>query len=158
MTDPRLARFIKFLEDENLTEFDILGDEERQFENRFRIQKYVFLAKEFGLQLPYDYDIYMYGPYSSALTDTYYGMARSGDMHLLAEDISLGASFDKDGFLGAVRGKDKHWLEIATTLINCSTLYKDRKDLVEIAKYVKDDEKDMRVSKTLAELEALRIL
>lgn len=157
MTDSRLAKFIRFLEDENLIKFDILGDEERQFENRFRIQKYVFLAKEFGLQMPYDYDTYLYGPYSTALTKTYYGMARGGDVYLLA-DKSLGPSFDAEGFLKAVRGKDAHWLEIATTLISCSARYKDRDDLVEIAKYIKDDEKDVHVSKTLSDLEGLRIL
>ena len=158
MTDPRLARFIQFLEDENLVKFDILGDEEHQFENRFRIQKYVFLAKEFGLDLPYDYDIYMYGPCSSALTRTYCSMARSGDMYLLADNSSLGASFDAEGFLKAVRGKDMRWLAIAATLINCSHRYKDRDDLVEITKYIRDDEEDLRVSKTLSDLEALHIL
>ena len=158
MTDPRLARFIRFLEDENLVRFDIDGEGERQFENRFLIQKYVFLAKKFGLDLPYDYDIYTCGPYSSALTNTYYSMARSGNVYLLADGSSLGASFDAEGFLKAVRDKDKRWLRAATTLIRCSERYKDRGDLVEITKHIEDDDEDLRVSKTLSDLEALRIL
>ena len=158
MTDPRLARFIQFLEDKNLVRFDIDGEGERQFENRFLIQKYVFLAKKFGLDLPYDYDIYTCGPYSSALTKTYYSMARNGNVYLLADDASLGASFDAVGFLEAVRDKDKRWLEIATTLIDCRELYQNREELVEITKHMRGDEADLRVSKTLSDLEALRIL
>ncbi len=158
MTDPRLAKFIQFLEDENLVKFDIDGEGERQFENRFLIQKYVFLAKKFGLDLPYDYDIYTCGPYSSALTNTYYSMARNGNVYLLADNSSLGASFDVEGFLKAVRDKDKRWLRAATTLIDCRNLYQNREDLVEIAKHIEDDEEDMYVSKTLSDLDALRIL
>ncbi len=158
MTDARLAKFIQFLEDENLAKFDIDGEGERQFENRFLIQKYVYLAKKFGLDLPYDYDIYMCGPCSSALTKTYCSMARNGNVYLLADSSSLGASFDAEGFLKAIRDKDKRWLEIATTLIDCSDRYKDRKDLVEITKYMRDDEEDLLVSKTLSDLEALRML
>lgn len=154
-----MAKFIQFLEDENLVRFDIDGEGERQFENRFLIQKYVFLAKKFGLDLSYDYDIYTCGPYSSALTKTYYSMARNGNVYLLADDVSLGVSFDAKGFLKAVCDKDKRWLEIATTLISCSERYKDRGDLVEITKYIEDDEEeDLRVSKTLSDLETLRIL
>ncbi len=142
MTDSRLARFIQFLEDRNLVRFDIDGEGKRQFENRLRIQKYVFLAKKFGLDLPYDYDIYTCGPYSSALTKTYYNIARSGNVYLLAGDASLGESFDAEGFLEAVRGKDKRWLEIATTLIDCRELYQNRRGLVKITKHMRGGEED----------------
>ena len=138
--------------------FDINGEGDRQFENRFLIQKYVFLAQKFGLGLQYDYDIYTCGPYSSALTKTYYSIAKSGNVHLLANGSPLGESFDAEGFLEAMRDKDKRWLEIATTLIDCNELYKDRGDLVEIVRHMRDDEEDLRTSKTLSDLKALRIL
>ena len=47
-----LANFIKFLENNDLMQFDIIGDGDERFSNRFRIQKCVFLAREMGLKAP----------------------------------------------------------------------------------------------------------
>lgn len=61
-----LGSFIKFLESKGLVEFDIVGDSDECFVNRVKLQKYVYIAQRFGLELPYKHSIYLYGPYSDA--------------------------------------------------------------------------------------------
>ena len=112
-----LPRFIKYLESENLTEFDILGEDERHFWNRFRIQKYVFLAKYFGLDVPYRHGINLYGPYSRTLTDDYYDLARNPERYRKARP-ELPRQFRSGQFLDFVRGRGDGWLEVSTTLLS----------------------------------------
>ncbi len=38
-----------------------------KFENRFKVQKYIFFAQETGLYMGFGYNLYMKGPYSPAL-------------------------------------------------------------------------------------------
>ena len=131
-----LAQFIKYLEKENLVIFDILGKDETHFRNRFRIQKYAFLAKRFGLDLPYQHSIYMYGPYSESLTNEYYALARDGRQYAAATP-DLPESFQREGFLDLVRGRSDGWLEIATSLISKTKRITQRDVLVENTEYTK---------------------
>lgn len=114
---PVLPRFIKYLESQNLVEFDILGEGDRHFWNRFRIQKYVFLAKYFGLDVPYRHGIYLYGPYSRTLTEDYYGLARNPKRYRKARP-ELPRQFRSGQFLDFVRGRGDGWLEVAATLLS----------------------------------------
>jgi uncharacterized protein YwgA len=56
-----LLSFIQELEDRGLLEFDILNDDEHSFTNRFMIQKYVYLARYFGLDMDYHLGMYLQG-------------------------------------------------------------------------------------------------
>ena len=112
-----LPRFIKYLEGENLVEFDILGGDERHFWNRFKIQKYVFLAKYFGLDVPYKHGMYLYGPYSGTLTEEYYGLAQNPGQYRDAGP-ELPQQFRSGQFLDFVRNRNNDWLEIAATLLS----------------------------------------
>ncbi len=114
---PVLPGFIKYLESENLVEFDILGGEDRHFWNRFRIQKYVFLAKYFGLDVPYRHGMYLYGPYSGTLTEDYYGLAENPEQYSKARP-ELPQQFRSGQFLDFVRNRNNDWLEIAATLLS----------------------------------------
>lgn len=120
-----LASFIDLLENRNLVNFDILGDTDKHFENRFKIQKYVYLARYFGLDVGYDYSLYLHGPYSRDLAEDYYNLAMN---HVFG--IALPASFDKEGFLNFVNGMDNHWLEASSTLISLNKAFKDKTSLV----------------------------
>ena len=131
-----LAQFIKYLEKENLVVFDILGEGETHFRNRFRIQKYAFLAKRFGLDLPYRHSLYMYGPYSRSLTNEYYALARDAKQYAVATP-DLPESFRKDSFLDLVRDRNDGWLEIAATLISKNKRIPQRDVLVENTEYTK---------------------
>ena len=53
MENHTLASFIKFLEGKDLVKFDIDGDSDECFENRQKLQKYVYIAQRWGLDLPY---------------------------------------------------------------------------------------------------------
>ncbi|MYC72913.1 MAG: hypothetical protein F4X17_19610 [Gemmatimonadetes bacterium] len=127
--DTNLEGFIDFLEERNLVEFDIDGNEDRQFTNRLKLQKYVLLAKHLGMPFRYRYGMYLYGPYSSALAADYYALARdSGQDSRFSAAIPDG--FKKDDFLKAVRN-DPKWLEIAATIIDRNEHTGERTALME---------------------------
>ena len=59
-----LKSFISFLEKNLNYKFD-----PDDFDSRIRLQKYVFLAKFFGLDMGYKFDKYICGPWSRELSD-----------------------------------------------------------------------------------------
>lgn len=114
--DPNLEGFISFLENHDLVEFDIDGNSDQQFTNRLKLQKYALLAKRLGMPFRYQYGIYLYGPYSSALAADYYALAR-GDRQGSRPLATIPDGFKKDDFLKAVRNNPE-WLEVATTIVD----------------------------------------
>ena len=152
-----LVNFIKFLEDKDLMRFEMIRDGDAQFSNRFRIQKYVLLAQRLGLKLPYEYDIYLYGPYSTQLTDDCRDLARDRTDYKQV-DGRLDDSFDEDRFLRATRGKTKTWLEIASTLIDIRPHCADREQLLKQVGRIKDEPEPGYISKVLCELEELGLI
>lgn len=70
MGDTRFDKFVAFLkalEDRIGYKFSISS-----FEDRLKLQKIVYIAKYFGIDLGYHFDLYIRGPYSSELADDYY--------------------------------------------------------------------------------------
>ena len=67
----RLVAFLKVLERKAGYKFTI-----KTFEDRVRLQKFVYLAKHFGIDLKYNFNLYIRGPYSSELADDYYKIER----------------------------------------------------------------------------------
>lgn len=108
-----LANFIRLLIDRLGYKFNI----EEEFEKRFRLQKYVYLAKFFGIDLGYSYNLYMHGPYSSDLADDYYELSRWGVLPSSEESL-LTKGFRIDEFIEFVKNRDDEWLEAATTLLD----------------------------------------
>ena len=125
-----LAEFVSYLENNKLIEFRILEEGEIGFQNRFKIQKYTFLAQRFGLKFPYQHSIYLYGPYSTLLAREYYDLAKNPKYYNDLVPI-LPESFRSADFLNLVRGKDASWLEIATTLIARNKTFTEENALVE---------------------------
>ena len=150
-------RFIKYLEKENLVVFDILGEDETHFRNRFRIQKYAFLAKRFGLDLPYQHGIYLYGPYSESLITDCYALARDGRQYAAATP-DLPESFRREDFLDLVRGRNDDWLEITTTLISKNKRIPQGDVLVEDTEYTKAEFTSDLVTGVLHDLEDTGLL
>ena len=83
------------------------------FENRLKTQKYVCLAKYFGLDLSYMYSTHLHGPYLRALTTDYCNL----DVATVAS-ASAPTVLKKDEFLSALKGRGADWLEIAATVIH----------------------------------------
>jgi len=110
-----LAGFMRFLEEGLGYRFRA----EEEFEKRLPLQKYVFLARRLGLDLGYRFTLYLYGPYSPALANDYYELARRGDI----SPAPLPDGFDLEGFLALVGGRDATWLEVASSIILVEELY-----------------------------------
>lgn len=106
-----LNGFLKFLEKRVGFTFDV-----HNFDHRIKLQKYVYLAKVFGWNNDYRYNIYIRGPYSSNLADDYHD--------LIDMDESLLPSMDFGSFRDLVMNKDTAWLEVAATLLYIHKSYK----------------------------------
>jgi uncharacterized protein YwgA len=128
-----LASFVSFLEDSHLIDFSVIQDEDDNgFVNRLRMQKYVYLAKYYGLDLGYSYTMYRYGPYSPDLTTAYYSLA---DSSYTSQDLPN--TFKAQDFVSLVDNKDEHWLEIATTLLHQHKRVSDKEALVKRVESIK---------------------
>jgi uncharacterized protein YwgA len=105
----KLAGFLKALEDKGVLSFN-----KNLFNNRLKVQKYVFIANEFGFGATYNYSLYIHGPYSSSLADDYYGIDNFQEKAALELD---------DRFVKLVKGKSEEWLELAATIIMIKKRY-----------------------------------
>lgn len=152
-----LVNFVKFLEGKDLIQLRMIRDGDAQFSNRFRIQKYAFLAQRLGLGLPYEYDIHLYGPYSTQLASDCSDLARNRADYEQA-DGRLDDAFDTDRFLHATRDKPRAWLETAATLIDTRPYCADRDQLLKQVESMRDEPEPGYVSRVLCELEELRLV
>jgi uncharacterized protein YwgA len=119
-----LAGFIKTIEDTKLLDFNILGENDENFNNRLKIQRFVYLARYFGMDMKYDYNMYLRGPYSQQLAWDYYSLAENREKYENAKNLPI-----PDRFLKVIGDKDIEWLEIASTLISLNESFKDRESL-----------------------------
>lgn len=129
---------MKTLEDK-----DILSFNKNLFNNRLKVQKYVFIAKKFGLRLPYNYSLYIRGPYSSSLADDYYEIE---DYH------SSNALEINEDFFKLVKNKSETWLELAATIIMIRERYQNIADekLLALVKNAKPHAKKTELRKILS--------
>lgn len=152
--DPRLPTFIDLLENMNLISFDILGDTEENFDNRFRIQKYVFLSQYFGLDLDYQFTMYLHGPYSPDLTNDYYAL--TGDVSYFREDLP--DEFDSDRFYTFVNEMDSNSLEATATLLSLNEHFHDRECLIDRVTNMKSHIPQESIEENLRRLETNQLV
>lgn len=86
-------------------EFDV-----HQFDDRLKMQKLVYFAKNHGLDAPYEYNLYRYGPYSPSLARDYYEIWRPGDACRGADLL------DTKSFVNILPSSENSELEIAATI------------------------------------------
>ena len=110
-----LKSFVKYMEDCKIFKFRV-----NIFNNRLKLQKYVFLARKYGFNLGYSYNLYIHGPYSPQLADDYYALEESA---IEPEKITL-----DEGFIKLIRKKSEWWLELASTVVTVSERYRDMRD------------------------------
>jgi len=67
----KLVAFLKVIEKKTGHKFNI-----EKLEDRLLIQKIVYIARFFGIDLGYHFDRYLRGPYSTELADDYYKLLR----------------------------------------------------------------------------------
>ena len=100
-----LKDLIAYFEETLDWEFDV-----DEFDDRLKLQKLVYFARECGLDAPYNYNIYRYGPYSPSLAEDYYEIASRGNRRVGA------AGLDTSKFEEIVGNRGNRWLEIAATI------------------------------------------
>lgn len=110
-----LENFLAFLDTNTLVNLNkISEDSDEGFSNRLKTQKYVYLAKYFGLDFGYNYGMHLHGPYSRGLTGDYYRLGSSASN----STSTLDSTFDSEKFLRVLKDKDENWLEIAATILH----------------------------------------
>ncbi len=110
-----LKSFVKYLEDCNIFKFKV-----NIFNNRLKLQKYVFLARRYGFNLRYSYNLYIHGPYSPQLAEDYYALGASA---IEPEKITM-----DEGFTKLIKKKSDWWLELASTVVMVSERHRDMRD------------------------------
>lgn len=88
-------------------------------EFRIKIQKFVFLAKYFGWNNTYSYNMYHHGPYSPTLADDYHSSEIFEDYPLEIQNFNL------NSFKEFVANKSTDYLEAASTILYCKKFKSD---------------------------------
>ncbi|MCI4439211.1 hypothetical protein JHC27_05150 [archaeon] len=100
-----LGAFIRWLKKESV--IDNSFNPKEKFSDRLKLQKYVFIAKFFGMDFGYSYTLYIHGPYSIELANDYYRELNT---------TTKSANFNPK-FIELVKGKSEEWLELASTIL-----------------------------------------
>jgi len=149
--DSNVINFLTFLYNNRLIDIlRIKDDNSIGFNNRFRLQKLIFLAQSrFNLPQSYYYSIWKHGPYSRQLAQEVYDLDIMNFIQLshlksLIEKIEnkgsyqLPKEFDENRFISLFRDKENDWLEITTTLIQIyDKMFQKRKIILAYAKSIK---------------------
>ena len=160
-----LGGFMAYLEKNGLVEFDMRNEDDSGFiSSTNRLQRYVFLAKHFGLDMNYEYDIYLYGPQSRALMGDYIKYAKNhaessnGGMVTAQIAIRLPESFRSEEFLDYVGGRDDEWLYMATTLMDRNEDIKKRDNLIRNVEWTTHEVPIEYIEGVLDELQAAHMV
>lgn len=108
-----LLGFLDLLNSNNQFKFNI-----KSLKSRIQLQKYVYLAKKFGVDFNYSFNLYAHGPYSPTLADDY---------HSLHDFKSHKIKID-NAFFDLIENKNIKWLEIASTLLLLKDQHPDISD------------------------------
>lgn len=97
---------IQLLKKFNIKRPDTLDD-------RVKIQKIVYFAKNFGIEFNYNFNIYFRGPYSPELAKDYYNLA-DDEWESVKEPLNI--SSEQERKINFIKDKSVRWLEIASTI------------------------------------------
>ena len=116
----KLVYFLNTVKEELAFEnpIDFKNKIENDFHFRFKVQKFVFLAKYFGWENNYKFALYPRGHYSGALAKDYYSNVFNNCS--LNED-----KFKKDSFKRFIEDKSEYDLEAASTILYYKNFYKN---------------------------------
>ena len=151
-----LASFLSFLQKNGLVRIGEMSKEDEDgFQNRMKAQKYVFLASRFGLTLNYDFNSRMYGPYSTQLVNECFDMGNDFNKDMAKP---LPQTFDGEGFLRLVQGRDHEWLIIAGTILHMRPKFDDIKALLDQLEYTEPKVTRDYIEGVLADLQKNRLV
>ena len=118
-------------------DFDMLS-----FENRFKLQKFVYLLKAWGIELGYDFSLYLYGPYSTELANDGFEIKDFESIHEIAfDDKSCEKKFEEFKIFYESYKKDLDKLEIASSIHLIKQVYNktNKEDIIRIIKEKRDN-------------------
>ena len=92
-------------------ELDFIDKIRNSFDFRFKVQKYVFISKYFGWNHHYNYNLYINGPYSTALANDYYAH------DIFKNDPLKITAFDLNSFNEFIFEKNNFYLEATSTIL-----------------------------------------
>lgn len=99
----KLMTFLKALEKSTSYKFTI-----KSFEDRLRLQKIVYIAKYFDIDLGYSYNQYIRGPYSPDLARDYYKLYENFGDKLSEDTTKVGNLVENPTFSKFARFIDKY--------------------------------------------------
>lgn len=136
----KLVSFMKSLKNKGILDFD-----KDVFSHRLKLQKYVFIAREFGLKTNYVYSLYLRGPYSRNLADDYYSIDNLDGAKAIKLD---------ENFIELIKNKDEEWLELASTIIMIKNRYEtiSIRELVDLVKSAKPYATNRQLREIITEL------
>ena len=126
------------------------------FDNKLAIQKITYLAQAYGIDLGYDFEWYLRGPYCKQVSD---------DAHTITDSTQVDAKMDGAKIAEFAKCIEKHmndtdWLEIAGSLLYLRKNHYQKHDLDSISGYLIDDltcgYKNFPVSRVYQVLESIR--
>ena len=143
----RLKAFLTFLHKNGIIDINRIDDDSDDgFINRLKIQKCTYLARFYGLDLGYEYDMYIYGPYSVKLAEDYYSIIRDfkENNNSSGNNNNNGIlEFKSNKFLTDIKSRTPEWLEVATTILDQYGIYgKNREKLIKHVSSIKTYETD----------------
>ena len=99
--------------------FDMLS-----FENRLKLQKFLYLMKAYKLDIGYDFSLYSHGPYSTELAKDGFQIKNFNEIKSV-EFVDAEAEDRFKRFIDFINPHkdDPEWLEIATSLHLFKSLY-----------------------------------
>jgi uncharacterized protein YwgA len=170
-----LAPFLKYLEEHKLIDFEPIRNEDFESDdeifddnydpskdqyliNAMNIQKYVYLAKRFGLDFPYKHSRLIEGPFSESLSDDFEYIAKNSKELYDPITSDIPKSFQSQTFLEFVKSKDALWLEIAADLIMWNEKYETKDEIMEVMIRTNLGLKQEYATKVLEEVEPFGIL
>lgn len=148
-----LASFVSSLQERGLVDLNLVGDSEEHFNNRLKIQKYVYLAKYYGLDMQYDYNMYRHGPYSPKLAEDYYILAKNPRLYANRTSLDI-----PNEFFESISNKNIEWLEVASTLLSLRRFFTDRESLLERAANMKEHIASETIGSVLMNLECIKLI
>lgn len=146
-----IKTFLNILRREGLLDVnnatDITADDDTALVNRIKIQKYVYLAKYFNINLDFDYttyNMYLYGPYSPDLAEEYFRLAEEGFFDSSPVEYGYDYNYDYDinlkRFIEFMRDSNRNnadWLEVASTALEFAKHHTDKDTLLDHVAFVK---------------------
>ncbi|KON28981.1 hypothetical protein AC482_07405 [miscellaneous Crenarchaeota group-15 archaeon DG-45] len=137
----QLAGFIRELGERAIFHFDI-----SDFDSRVKLQKYVYLARNYGFNHEYKFNLYIRGPYSKELAKDYYSITD--------ETVNYVRPRLNEDFYRIINGKNTRWLELAATycMIRENNPNLDNDILVRYVRMAKDYARSEEVLKIIRDL------